>query len=471
MDDTHARDDPSYQLNPRLRLTEYAGALYAHDAALAQEPMVHIATQTISQADFSTLRSLKGQGMFIEPEKASELEAAIVDLDADVAALDRWVTTRFIVPYTSPSEHVQARLLKSLTSEYGAVPQRKDFAQHETNQRSFAPNTFFNLPHDIDPLQVHVGIIGLPYASLPVSTGTQIASDALRLQSRAVSWLDFQKTGAYSDIVLSDGRPEVMGQGVVVQDCGDLQSHDNSPSGMFDALENLLDRLADHNIRPLFVGGDHAVTYPIIRAMLAQEPRLGLLHFDAHNDLFYQDEISYNHAAFLSNLIKDTDIEHVVSLGLRTALDQRTQTMEQAYARDGVDARVTLFPMTRLKQLLASPDALARAFATLAGRPYYITLDLDVMSESAVAGQVSTPAGAGLEWHELHTLLHAMFTHLDIRGADVVEFNPSNGTGGAAAARAINAMLVRLIDGLARSSGKPRAAAITEREDVPTNGR
>ncbi|MCY0096411.1 arginase family protein [Hoeflea ulvae] len=468
MDDTHALDDQRYRLNPRLRLTQYGGAFYAHDAALAQEPMVHIATQRIAEADFATLRALKGQGLFIEPETMSSLKAAVLALDADAAALDRWIKARFLLSHTSPAQQVEARLLQRLSDDFAAMPQRREFSDLETNQRFFAPNTFFNLPRDVDPSRAHVGMIGLPFASLPVSAGTQTAPEALRLQSRAVSWLDLHKNGAYSDIVLSGGRPGVIGRGIVVQDCGDLQSPDGTPCGMLGALEMLLDRLADDTIRPLFVGGDHAVTYPVIKAMLAREPRLGLLHFDAHNDLFYQDAISYNHAAFLSNLIRDTDIETVVSLGLRTALDQRTQVMDRAYASHGVGARVTLLPLMRLKQLLASPAALSEAIAALAGRPYYITLDLDVMSETAIAGQVSTPCGAGLEWHELHTLLQAMFAHLDICGADVVEFNPGNGKAGGAA-RAVNAMLVHLIDGLARSDGKPPAPARDEQDDAPSD--
>ena len=462
-----ATDDPSYQLNPRLRLTAYAGQYYAHDAALDREPMVQIVTETISAADFITLRALKGQGAFIKPERISYLRAALVEFGADAQMLERWIGAQFLIPYASPSERVQARMLQRLTAEFGTAPVRKEFTEHETNHRVFAPNSFFNLPGDIDPSLVQVGLVGVPFASLPVSAGTQVAPNALRLHSRAISWLDFQKRGAYSDMVLCDGRPEVIGQGVVLQDCGDLESGDASAVGLFSAIENCLGRLGEHGIRPLFIGGDHAVTYPIVTAMLAKEPRLGLLHFDAHNDLFYQGEVTFNHAAFLSNLVKETEIQHVVSFGLRTALDQRTQTMEQAYARDGVDDRVRLVPMTRLRQLLASDDALEEVIAQLAGRPYYLSLDLDVMSESAVSGQVSTPSGAGLEWHELHTLLNAVFAGLDIRGADVVEFNPGNGTGGAG--QAINAVLVRIIDGLARSGGKPGAAPDQESEDEPTN--
>eukprot|EP00581_Thalassiosira_minuscula_P023131 CAMPEP_0184417092 /NCGR_PEP_ID=MMETSP0738-20130409/9986_1 /TAXON_ID=385413 /ORGANISM="Thalassiosira miniscula, Strain CCMP1093" /LENGTH=315 /DNA_ID=CAMNT_0026776709 /DNA_START=17 /DNA_END=961 /DNA_ORIENTATION=+ len=311
-------------------------------------------------------------------------------------------------------------------------------------------------------------MIGLPFASLPISAGTQAAPDVMRVGSRTMSWLDFQKEGGYSDMVLTDGRPEIIGQGIVVEDGGDLDCAGGSPADLFHAVQARVSTLTAHDTRPLFIGGDHALTYPVFAAMQQAEPRLGLLHLDAHNDLFYQGDIAFNHAAFLSNILKDTAVERVASFGLRTALDQRVAHMERAYDQDDVAERVTLVPMTRLRQLLASEGGLEQMISGLQGRPYYLTIDLDVLSETAIAGQVSTPCGAGLEWHELHTLLSTVFKHLDVRGADVVEFNPCNGTGGAD--RQINAMLVRIIDGLAKSSGKPRLPPVQAQQNGGPDG-
>jgi arginase family enzyme len=46
----------------------------------------------------------------------------------------------------------------------------------------------------------------------------------------------------------------------------------------------------DHRLIPLCLGGDHAVTSPVVKPMSACHPRLSILHFDAHPDLYGHDE-------------------------------------------------------------------------------------------------------------------------------------------------------------------------------------
>jgi agmatinase len=212
------------------------------------------------------------------------------------------------------------------------------------------------------------------------------------------------------------------------------------------------------NTRPLIIGGDHAITYPIVLTYLDAFPDLGLLHLDAHNDLFYTSKVEYSHAAPISNLVRHTGIERVVSFGLRTFSDSRVNNVRSLYEKSNPGERLRLYSLISMKQLLMTGGALESELETLAGRPYYLTVDLDVLSESAIGRQLSTPFGAGIEWHELFYFLDIAFRKLNIIGCDLVEYDATQGAEGGHNRGMINSLLLLITDGLARSNPKRESA-------------
>jgi arginase family enzyme len=275
---------------------------------------------------------------------------------------------------------------------------------------------------------------------------------------RSLSWLDIQKHGTYSEVTLDQGVPAVLCQGVVARDCGDVQCEAMTLAEMVEQVaERLTTEFFRPGVYPLIVGGDHAITYPIVRAHLANTPNLGLLHLDAHNDLFYTPHLVYSHTAPVSNLIRGTRIERVVSFGLRTFLDTRMVGLRAIYNQADASTRIRLRSLTATKQLIMDPPRLEEELRALADRPYYISLDLDVLSEAAIGRRVSTPFGVGLEWHELLTFLVTAFRCLDVVGVDIVEFNGLNGEGGDYYRYYVNSLLLIVIDGLARGNPKFRS--------------
>jgi len=66
-------------------------------------------------------------------------------------------------------------------------------------------------------------------------------------------------------------------------DSGDL---DLSEANAFAQIETAVEQLLDDNLRPICLGGDHSITYPIIRAFSRKYERLTIVHFDAHPDLY-----------------------------------------------------------------------------------------------------------------------------------------------------------------------------------------
>lgn len=194
----------------------------------------------------------------------------------------------------------------------------------------------------------------------------------------------------------------------LLDDAGDLDlvGCDDPLSRIEDGVRALLAR----DTRPILLGGDHSVTWPILRGMRSAGESLTILHFDAHPDLY--DVLSgsrTSHACPFARILEEGLASRLVQLGIRT---ENAHQREQAL-RFGVES----VPMR------AGLAAMLDAVATLAG-PLYLSVDLDVL-DPAFAPGVSHPEPGGLSTRELLTLIQAIPAGLLI-GADVVELNPTN---------------------------------------------
>lgn len=157
----------------------------------------------------------------------------------------------------------------------------------------------------------------------------------------------------------------------------------------------------------LGIGGEHLVTLPAMEAYRKHYgPELGILHFDAHADLrddYLGEKLS--HATVLRRCVELIDPAHFVQIGIRSGTQEEFDWMRQNGTLMG-DITTDL----------------ERAKARLAGRPVFLTLDLDVLDPSILPG-TGTPEPGGLTFRELSAWLLA-FKGLNIVGADVVELSP-----------------------------------------------
>jgi arginase len=155
----------------------------------------------------------------------------------------------------------------------------------------------------------------------------------------------------------------------------------------------------------IFLGGDHFVTWPVVRAIAAAHTGLTILHFDAHPDTY--DEFSgsrTSHACPFARIMEERLAARLVSVGIRT---MTTHQREQA-ARFGIEVH-------------GMKDYSGTIRFELAG-PLYISFDLDAL-DSAFAPGVSHPEGGGLTTRQALSIIHAI--GCPIVGADVVEMNPA----------------------------------------------
>jgi arginase len=173
-----------------------------------------------------------------------------------------------------------------------------------------------------------------------------------------------------------------------------------------DAVTAAVAAVLDRGARPLVLGGDHSVTWPVLRAVRDRYPALAVLHLDAHADLYdHLDGDRFTHASPMARVMEEGLADRLVQVGIRTLnRHQRDQA-----ARFGAEVH-------EVKDW-AGPPALR--FET----PVYVSLDVDVL-DPAYAPGVSHPEPGGLSVREVLAVLRRVRGR--IVGADLVEFNPRN---------------------------------------------
>jgi agmatinase len=167
---------------------------------------------------------------------------------------------------------------------------------------------------------------------------------------------------------------------------------------------------------PMVFGGEHSVTPGAIRPLLARHPDLILLHFDAHADLRdgYDGE-HFSHASAIRRCLDAPNLE-VVSVGIRNI------SAEGAAWLDANPGRVHMHWGRHRKTYDAEEIC-----APLAGRPVYITFDLDGL-DAALMPATGTPEPGGLFWDDVMPILHQCARVAGrVVGADVNELAPIDG--------------------------------------------
>jgi agmatinase len=199
-----------------------------------------------------------------------------------------------------------------------------------------------------------------------------------------------------------------------LHDAGDLQLTEGAAARS--AIERAAGTLLDQAYRPIALGGDHSITYPLLRAFGKRHPRLTLVHIDAHPDLYDEFEGDrYSHACPFARIMEERLVTRLVQVGIRCITAH-----QQAQAdRFGVEVH----EMRRWRdpgQLTLEP-------------PVYVSFDLDGV-DPAFAPGVSHREPGGLSSREALAVIHSL--PAPVIGADLVELNPRNDPAGITAALA-----------------------------------
>lgn len=202
----------------------------------------------------------------------------------------------------------------------------------------------------------------------------------------------------------------------VMVDLGDVDTSGDVDK-TFREIETAVAAVLKKRGRPIILGGDHSISYPIVKAMAKAYRALDILHLDAHPDLYddlYGDRLS--HACPFARIMQDGLAESLVQVGVRTATANQRATARRHAVR-----------MVEMKDFR---EGLVLSFKN----PLYISFDMDAL-DPAFAPGVSHQEAGGLTTRQAVDLIHRLKAR--IVGLDVVELNPSRDPSGITAAAAV----------------------------------
>jgi agmatinase len=238
-------------------------------------------------------------------------------------------------------------------------------------------------------------------------------------------------SGASSDC--SEDATVVLGGGRFF-DTGDVAL--GSGTAAFEAIEAGIASVLERGACPLSLGGDHSVTFPIVRAMAAAHPELSILQFDAHPDLYETfDGNRFSHASPFARIMEAGLVRRLVQVGIRSI---NRHLLEQA-ERFGVE-------MVMMRDLTSD---LRFTF----DQALYVSIDLDAL-DPAFAPGVGHHEPGGLSVRDLLRILER--SRGRVVGADIVEMNPLRDVAGTTAA--LGAKLVRELAARMLREGAPASA-------------
>jgi guanidinopropionase len=303
-----------------------------------------------------------------------------------------------IAKKTSPADATRTKHLESYQPLSGMVVPR--FA---------GISTFMRLPH-IEPEQalgeIDIALLGIPFDGATTNRpGTRLGPRQVREASSLMRLVNYGTLVAPYDLC-------------ACADIGDIPINPINVEDTLGRIEAYIRNLHQAGITPLSIGGDHIISYPILRALGAKQP-LGLIHVDAHSDTgdTYFGGQKLTHGTPFRRAIEDgvLDPKRMVQIGIRG-------TMYSADEREwALDQGIRIIDMEEVGEKGVA-FAVAEARKVVGNAPTYFTFDIDSI-DPAFAPGTGTPEIGGLTSREALQLVRG-FRHLNLVGADMVEVSP-----------------------------------------------
>jgi agmatinase len=274
-------------------------------------------------------------------------------------------------------------------------------------------STFLDAPYrpdapdssDFEGLQV--ALIGVP---MDLAVTNRSGS---RLGPRAVR--SVERIGPYNHALRVAPSAELR-----VADVGDVpfRSRYSLPDSVED-IEAFYTKVQAAGVLPLSVGGDHSISYPILRALGRDRP-VGMVHIDAHCDTSGEMEGSrFHHGGPFRQAVLDgvLDPERTIQIGIRGSAEM---LYEFSYA-----SGMTVIHAEEVDKM-GIEAVIARARAVIGDQPFYLSFDVDGVDPAYTPG-TGTPEVGGLTPREVMAIMRGM-RGLPIIGGDVVEVAPQYDT-------------------------------------------
>lgn len=237
-------------------------------------------------------------------------------------------------------------------------------------------------------------LVGMPMDyTVSFRPGTRMGPQQIRTVSYGL-----EMYSVYLDKDLKDQR---------YYDLGDMILPFGNVSKSLEVIETVTRKLLMDRKFPVMIGGEHLVTYPIVKAFVDQYQDLVVVHFDAHADLrteFFGEENS--HATVMRRVAELIGPRNLYQFGIRSGIKE-----EFLYAQENTN--------TYIDKVI---EPLQKVIPQLGDRPVYVTLDIDVV-DPAYAPGTGTPEAGGCSSREIIQAIHELGV-TNVVGFDLVEVSP-----------------------------------------------
>lgn len=190
-------------------------------------------------------------------------------------------------------------------------------------------------------------------------------------------------------------------------DAGDLDLPFGNVTKSLEIIEQATETILNDGKIPVFIGGEHLITYPIVRLVAKKYPELKVLQFDAHADLrdtFFDEKLS--HATVMRRVCECIKKKHLYQYGIRSGVKEEFEYAKQYTNMNLVDVK----------------GPFLESLEQIKGYPVYITIDIDVVDPGFAPG-TGTPEPGGCSSKEILEVV-SHFRDLNVVGFDIVEVSP-----------------------------------------------
>jgi agmatinase len=260
--------------------------------------------------------------------------------------------------------------------------------------------SFMRRKYTRDLAGVDIAVTGIPFdQAVSHRSGTRMGPEGIRKASAENAWgpfwpwnfdpFDTLAVVDYGDCFFDWGRKE------------------NFPQRLEDHATEIISSGAEM----ISLGGDHYVTYPLLKAHAKKHGPLSLVHFDAHRDVEPDDGGRIDHGTMFGYAVKEglIDPKKSVQIGIRTVFaGERTYGFKIVYA-DEVHESTPAQMADVIRKVVGSNKA-------------YLTFDIDCLDPSVAPG-TGTPIPGGLSYHQAASIIRKL-TDVNFVAMDVVEVSP-----------------------------------------------
>ena len=259
---------------------------------------------------------------------------------------------------------------------------------------------------DLENLNADIAVMGAPTdEGSPFLPGSRLGPRSIREHSLRFGddgYFDHDSDKVFLKYELNNKR---------IVDVGDANVIPADVEGTFKNITDLTRMVLDSGAIPVVLGGDHAITFPIVRAY--NEP-LHVVHFDAHIDYSpFIHGYKYTNSHAFRHIHHMDHVKSLTQVGIRSIRNEKSQV------DDSLNDGNRVVGMKEFGEM--GPDGMTGLVPKDA--PVYVSIDIDVLDLPLVPGCVSAEPN-GMTYAELRDSLAVLAKHSNIIGFDLVEVNP-----------------------------------------------